>query len=163
MRLAAGAGVPVPVAIAVEPEGGRFGSAGTLMAHVEGESVAPRLLRKPEYEAARERLPGQLAEALARVHVLDASEILPEVPGDPTEAPLDEWERRVAAFWTAFEASPGAGPEIVDELDELAAASPASDGRAHFERACIRDSTGRTADAVTFYEAALAAGPGGFS
>ena len=96
MRLAAGGGVAVPVAIAVEPEGGRFRSAGTLMAHVKGESVAPRLLRKPEYQAVRERLPGQLAEALARVHALDASAILPEVPGDPTEAQLDEWERQIS-------------------------------------------------------------------
>ncbi|MEC5192814.1 MULTISPECIES: tetratricopeptide repeat protein [unclassified Arthrobacter] len=71
---------------------------------------------------------------------------------------MDEWERRVAAFWTAFEAAPTNGDEIVAELDELAAASPAPDGRADFERACIRDSTGRTADAVSFYEAGLAAG-----
>lgn len=71
---------------------------------------------------------------------------------------IDEWERRIAEFWTAFEASPGDGEDIVDKLDVLAAASPASDGRAHFERACIRDSTGRTADAVADYEAGLAAG-----
>ncbi|BCW68111.1 hypothetical protein NicSoilB4_28740 [Arthrobacter sp. NicSoilB4] len=71
---------------------------------------------------------------------------------------IDEWERRVADFWTSFEVSPRDGADIVDELDALAAASPASDGRAHFERACIRDSTGRTADAVAFYEAGLAAG-----
>lgn len=71
---------------------------------------------------------------------------------------IDEWERRIAEFWTAFEASPGDGEDVVNELDGLAAASPVSDGRAHFERACIRDSTGRTADAVAFYEAGLAAG-----
>ncbi|MDI3210878.1 tetratricopeptide repeat protein [Arthrobacter sp. AL12] len=71
---------------------------------------------------------------------------------------LDEWERRIAAFWAAFAASPTGGEEIIDELDELAAASPATDGRADFERACIRDSTGRTPDAVSFYESGLAAG-----
>ena len=71
---------------------------------------------------------------------------------------IDEWERRIAAFWADFEASPADGDPIVAELDRLAAASPASDGRASFERACIRDSTGRTADAVAFYEAGLAAG-----
>ena len=71
---------------------------------------------------------------------------------------IDEWERRIADFWTAFEASPGDGADIVGELDRLAADSPASDGRADFERACIRDSTGRTADAVALYEAGLAAG-----
>ncbi len=71
---------------------------------------------------------------------------------------IDEWEHRIAAFWTAFEASPSDGDDIVRELDELAAASPAADGRAYFERACIRDSTGRTADAVSLYEAGLTAG-----
>ena len=71
---------------------------------------------------------------------------------------IDEWERRISAFWKAFEASPSDSDEIIDELDELAAASPATDGRADFERACIRDSTGRTADAVSFYEAGLMAG-----
>ena len=71
---------------------------------------------------------------------------------------IDEWERRIADFWSAFEASPTDGGPIIDELDELALASPATDGRSHFERACIRDSTGQTAEAVPFYEAGLAAG-----
>lgn len=71
---------------------------------------------------------------------------------------IDEWERRIAAFWTAFTASPTGGEEFIGELDELAAASPATDGRADFERACIRDSTGLTLDAVSFYESGLAAG-----
>ncbi|MCB5280799.1 MULTISPECIES: tetratricopeptide repeat protein [unclassified Arthrobacter] len=71
---------------------------------------------------------------------------------------IDEWERSVAAFWTAFEAAPSDADDVIEELDELAAASPATDGRADFERACIRDSTGRTADAVSFYDSGLAAG-----
>jgi aminoglycoside phosphotransferase (APT) family kinase protein len=95
MRAAAGAGVPVPEALHTEPGGRRFGSAGILMGHVEGESVAPRLLRKPEYERARERLPAQLAEALARIHAVDASKILPAPEVDPTTAQLDEWERQL--------------------------------------------------------------------
>ena len=44
IRLATAGGVPVPEGLAVEPDGGRFGSAGVLMARVRGESVAPRLL-----------------------------------------------------------------------------------------------------------------------
>jgi len=98
MRLAARAGVSVPEALAVEPEGGRFGSAGTLMAHVAGESVAPRLLRRLEYEAARRRLPVQLAEALAGIHSLDPAkvgEVLPAAPADPALAQISEWERQV--------------------------------------------------------------------
>jgi aminoglycoside phosphotransferase (APT) family kinase protein len=98
MRLAAEAGVPVPDALAAEPDGGRFGSAGTLMAHVEGESVAPRLLRKPEYASARERLPAELAEALARIHSLDpgsVGEVLPAAPPDPALAQIEDWERQL--------------------------------------------------------------------
>ncbi len=98
MRLAAASGVPVPNALSVEPDGGRFGSAGTLMAHVEGESVAARLLRKPEYESARERLPAQLAEALAGIHSLDAGavgRVLSAATPDPALAQIEEWERQL--------------------------------------------------------------------
>src|SRR5262245_24649678 len=86
IRRAAAAGVPVPEVLAFEPEGGRFGSAGILMRHVTGESVAPRLLRKPEYERARSRLPEQLAEAAARIHSLGSEDVpddLPRAEGDP--------------------------------------------------------------------------------
>ena len=94
-------GVPVPEPIAFEPEGGRFGSPGMLMAFVEGISVAPRLLRKPEYEAARERLPGQLADALARVHSLGAEQlegVLPAAAADPAVGQVSEWERQIDAI-----------------------------------------------------------------
>jgi aminoglycoside phosphotransferase (APT) family kinase protein len=92
------AGVSVARPLAVEPEGGRFGSPGILMTFVEGTSVAPRVLRKPEYEVARERLPEQLAEALARIHSIGPSDlngVLPEAPGDPTLGQIDEWERQL--------------------------------------------------------------------
>lgn len=92
------AGVPVPAPLAIEPEGGRFGSPGMLVSFVDGTSVAPRVLRKPEYERARERLPRQLAAALAAVHSLGPSEldgVLPGAPGDPALAQIEEWERRL--------------------------------------------------------------------
>jgi aminoglycoside phosphotransferase (APT) family kinase protein len=100
MRRAAEAGVPVPEPLALEPAGGRFGSPGMLMGYVEGTSVAPRILRKPEYEAARERLPGQLAEALARIHSIDPAGlegVLPPPPADPALAQIEEWERQLDA------------------------------------------------------------------
>ena len=92
------AGVPVPEPIAFEDAGGAFGSPGILMEFVEGTSVAPRILRKPEYETARERLPAQLAEALARVHSIGPGEVegvLPAPAGDPTTAQIEEWERQI--------------------------------------------------------------------
>jgi aminoglycoside phosphotransferase (APT) family kinase protein len=98
LGLASEAGVPVPPPLAFEPEGGRFGSAGILMGFVEGTSVAPRVLRKPEYESARERLTGQLGEALARIHSVDAAALdgaLPSSPPDPAVGQVEEWERQL--------------------------------------------------------------------
>ena len=92
------AGVRVPVPIALEPAGGRLGTAGMLMSFVEGTSVAPRILRKPEFEGARERLTGQLAEALARIHSIDPTDlagVLPAPAGDPALAQIEEWERQL--------------------------------------------------------------------
>jgi aminoglycoside phosphotransferase (APT) family kinase protein len=98
IRAAAEAGVPVPEPIAFEPEGGRFGSPGLLMSHVEGTSVAPRVLRRPEFESARTNLTGQLAEALARIHAIDPAKldgVLPDPTGDPALTQIDEWERQL--------------------------------------------------------------------
>jgi aminoglycoside phosphotransferase (APT) family kinase protein len=92
------AGVPAPEPLAFEPDGGRFGSPGMLMGFVEGTSVAPRVLRKPEYEAARGRLAGQLAEALARVHSIEPASldgVLPAARADPAVGQIEEWERQL--------------------------------------------------------------------
>jgi aminoglycoside phosphotransferase (APT) family kinase protein len=91
-------GVPVPEQLALEPDGGRFGSPGVLMSFVEGTSVAPRVLRKPAYELARERLPAQLGEALARIHSIGPSDldgVLPAAPADPALGQIEEWERQL--------------------------------------------------------------------
>ena len=88
------AGVPVPEPLAFEPDGGRFGSPGLLMAHVDGTSVAPRILRKPEFESARTSLTGQLGEGLARIHAIEPDAldgVLPRSGGDQ----ISEWERQL--------------------------------------------------------------------
>jgi aminoglycoside phosphotransferase (APT) family kinase protein len=92
------AGVPVPQPLAFEPAGGRLGTAAMLMSHIRGTSVAPRILRKPEFETARSRLTTQLAEALARIHAIEPSELdalLPQPDSDPALAQIDEWERQL--------------------------------------------------------------------
>lgn len=71
---------------------------------------------------------------------------------------VGEWEQQVAEFWERFVAAPSDDSAWVDELDALASLCPAPDGRAEFERAGIRDSTGRTAGAVEYYEAGIASG-----
>jgi aminoglycoside phosphotransferase (APT) family kinase protein len=99
--LAGDAGVRVARPLHFEPHGGRFGTAGMLLEHVAGESLAPRLLRKPEYEVARGRLPEQLAEALAGVHSVDpvgAAELLPAAAGDPALDAIERWEAEFDAI-----------------------------------------------------------------
>jgi aminoglycoside phosphotransferase (APT) family kinase protein len=98
MEAAREAGTPVPQPLFCEPDGGRFGSPGMLMSFVDGTSVAPRILRKDEYAAAREKLPGQLAAALARIHslpVLDLEGLLPTPGADAALSQIDEWERQL--------------------------------------------------------------------
>jgi len=94
IRLAGEHGVPAPEILHFEPADRRFGTAGILMEHVVGESVAPRLLRKPEFERARTKLPAQLGEALAKIHAIPTGETGLEAPaGEPVGSAIEEWER----------------------------------------------------------------------
>jgi aminoglycoside phosphotransferase (APT) family kinase protein len=86
VTMADAAGVPVPQPIA-------FGEAGFLMEHVPGTSVAPRILRRDELAGARDRLAGQLGEALARIHAIDPSEI--GRSSDPALEACELWERTI--------------------------------------------------------------------
>jgi len=97
VQAAAAAGVPVATGIAFEPAGGRLESAGFVMGHVEGTSVAPRVLRRDELQAARAALPAQLGEALARIHSIDAREIdgVAVSDADPALAACALWEATI--------------------------------------------------------------------
>jgi aminoglycoside phosphotransferase (APT) family kinase protein len=95
---AAQVGAPVPEPLAFEPDGGRFGSPGLLMEYVEGTSVAPRILRKPEFSKARGALTEQLGQALARIHAIDPASldgVLPRTEADPALDQISEWERHL--------------------------------------------------------------------
>ena len=89
------AGVTVARTVAAESAGGRFGpGGGYLMEFVEGTSVAPRVLRRDELAIARERLPGQLASALAQIHSVDPDDIDGLAGGgDPALEACELWER----------------------------------------------------------------------
>lgn len=94
IEAAAEAGVPVPRPLRLEDEGGAFASPGFLMEHVPGESLPPRLLRRDEYRRAREALPGQLADALARIHSIEPAGIegLERSGPDPALTACELWE-----------------------------------------------------------------------
>lgn len=94
IRAAEAEGVPVAAPLVVEPDGGRFESAGYLMHRLEGESVAPRILRRDAFATARERLPGQLAEALARIHAIEPGSVsgLPDPGQNPALTACALWE-----------------------------------------------------------------------
>lgn len=51
-----------------------------VMERLEGESIGRRLVQKPEYAAAREALPRQMAEELSEIHAVDVDR-LPPLPG----------------------------------------------------------------------------------
>ena len=72
LRAAATAGVPVPDVVA-------SGDDWLVMVHVDGESIARKILRDEEYAAARPKLAHQCGEVLAALH---------RIPVDV--APLDE-------------------------------------------------------------------------
>ncbi|HXG42337.1 MAG TPA: phosphotransferase family protein [Dehalococcoidia bacterium] len=55
-----------------------------VMERVEGESIARRILRDPQFEEARRLLPRQMGQALARIHRIDlASHGLGDLPSPP--------------------------------------------------------------------------------
>jgi aminoglycoside phosphotransferase (APT) family kinase protein len=70
IRLAEQAGAPVPRVVHVlAPEEG-LGS-GFVMERIEGESLARKLLRDPQYAIARTRMAFQIGAAAARIHQID--------------------------------------------------------------------------------------------
>lgn len=92
LRAAASAGVPVPV---VEWTGGaeELGSPGFVMEHVEGETIARRILREDEYAGARAMMSSQCGEILARIHSIAPGDLpaLARPSKTPSEAVLDQF------------------------------------------------------------------------
>ena len=82
IRLAAKAGVPVPPVPYVLEDGDNLGP-GYLMGRVEGETIARKILRDPEFADARPKLARQCGQILARIHAIDPA-LMPELK--PTDA-----------------------------------------------------------------------------
>jgi aminoglycoside phosphotransferase (APT) family kinase protein len=98
-ELAYAGGVPVPRPYWVAADDEALGAPSYLMARVEGETLARRLLRDAEFAPARAVMTDQLGAILARIHALDPA--APELaalqappPGEsPALAELDRYEQ----------------------------------------------------------------------
>lgn len=75
------------------------------------------------------------------------------------DLPSPDWEHRVAALWQALDALDGAA--FIARMRALAEERPPGDPVAAFELGAAHDSTGRTAQAIPLYEAALQGGLSG--
>ncbi len=86
-----------------------LGGAFYLMDLIEGETIAPRILREPALAAARAKLPEQLGRALARIHAVDvAGAKLDFLPAPPpgTSSPAAQLQQLRATF----DAAPSPNP-----------------------------------------------------
>jgi aminoglycoside phosphotransferase (APT) family kinase protein len=84
LRAAAAQGVPVPTVVA-DDDGTELGGASVVMDHLDGETIARKLLRDDEWAAAREVLTDQAAAALAAIHAIPLEEAPPLRGGDQLE------------------------------------------------------------------------------
>ena len=91
IQAAAAAGLAVPDLVAVD-NGDGLGTAGMVMARVDGETLARRILRDPGFAGARAALTGQLARFMAGLHRIPPG----DVPGLPEPDPLAYLEEMYA-------------------------------------------------------------------
>ncbi|MQY31854.1 phosphotransferase family protein [Nocardia aurantia] len=78
-------GVPVPPLVDYSTDAAAVGAPYLLTRHVDGETLARRLLRDPEYAQARRKLAAELGRAAARVHAIPVT----DVPGLERRDPLE--------------------------------------------------------------------------
>jgi aminoglycoside phosphotransferase (APT) family kinase protein len=97
-RAAHARGVPVPRVRWRGADPDTLGADFYIMDRVEGETLARRLLRDPQYARAREVMTAQLGEILARIHAVDPAapelDFLPRPAAgvSPAEAEVERYE-----------------------------------------------------------------------
>ena len=87
---AAGVATPAVLDHSQEPE--ILGTPYLILSFVEGETLAPRILKDDRYATARQRLPAQLGEAIGRIHGLPVEGLGLESPTDPVQSLLDSYQ-----------------------------------------------------------------------
>jgi aminoglycoside phosphotransferase (APT) family kinase protein len=86
------AGVPAPRVLWSGSASAWQGATFIVMERVEGETVARRILRDAEFAVARTRLLGQAAEAMARIHAVDVSSVVPPLRQRTTTQLIEDVE-----------------------------------------------------------------------
>ena len=96
MQLAHDAGLPSPRVLHVLQPQDELGT-GFIMARVEGETIARKILRDHQFAQARPKLARQLGEVLAGIHGLSLAQ-LPELRRMTATKEIDELERDYRSF-----------------------------------------------------------------
>ena len=123
LSLAHEAGLPVPELLSASgvaaPGGAHLGGAGMVMRRVDGETIARKILRDEQYQAARRRLVPQLGQFAAGLHALQPPQSFPRPdPLATLRAQLDAFGRPSEVFERALAElertrPPGRGPVLV--------------------------------------------------
>ncbi|PVZ05826.1 phosphotransferase family protein [Actinomycetospora cinnamomea] len=79
------AGVPVPPLVDSGTDATTVGAPYLVTAHVEGETLGPRLLREDRYAQARAGLAAELGRTLARIHAIPLDDVPGLAAADPVE------------------------------------------------------------------------------
>ena len=99
LRAAKAAGVPVPE-VYWTADAEDLGSPGFIMEHIDGETIARRILREDEFAHARTIMAAQCGQIAAKIHSIDASAV-PHLPA-PVSAPaadvLDQYRALLDSF-----------------------------------------------------------------
>jgi aminoglycoside phosphotransferase (APT) family kinase protein len=96
MQLAHDAGLPSPRVLHVLQPQDELGT-GFIMARVEGETIARKILRDDQFAQARPKLPRQLGKVLAGIHGLALAQ-LPELRRMTATREIDELQRDYRSF-----------------------------------------------------------------
>jgi aminoglycoside phosphotransferase (APT) family kinase protein len=107
IRLAEKAGVPVPPVPYVLQDSDDLGP-GYVMGRIEGETIARKILRDPEFAEARPKLARQCGRILAKIHGLDKAQVSdltvvpPRAQFDQYRAIYDTYDYPHPVFEVAF-------------------------------------------------------------
>lgn len=114
IQAAARQGVPEPRVLAYSDDPGHVDAPFIVMSHIDGETVARRILRDAEYDDVRPRLAERCGEILAHIHAIPPEEVEGLTAPDALERlreDLDEFSNRSPAFELGMRWLEGNRPE----------------------------------------------------